>query len=43
MGRVMETREDRAGKQVHHLFKTPLWRSTLNLDTDGMLQATTIQ
>lgn len=31
------TRED-VGKQVPHLFKTPLWRSALNLDTDDMLR-----
>lgn len=39
----METREDGAGKHVHHVFKTPLWRSVLHLDTDEMLRPMSVQ
>lgn len=42
-GLLKETREERAGKPVHHVFKTPLWRSVLNLDTDEMLQPMSVQ
>lgn len=42
-GLLMETREDGAGKHVHHVFKTPLWRSVLNLDTDEMLRPMSVQ
>jgi hypothetical protein len=42
-GLLIETREDGAGKQVCHVFKTPLWRSALKLDTDDMLQPMSIQ
>jgi hypothetical protein len=28
---------------VHHVFKTPLWRSALKLDTDDMLRPVSIQ
>jgi hypothetical protein len=42
-GLLIETREDRGDEQVRHLFKTPLWRSALNLDTDSMLQPTPLQ
>jgi hypothetical protein len=35
---LVETREEHAGKHIHHVFKTPLWRSALRLDTDDMLQ-----
>ncbi|SLN77898.1 hypothetical protein [Roseisalinus antarcticus] len=42
-GLLIETDEERAGKHVHHIFKTPLWRSALNLDIDGMLQPVPVQ
>ena len=42
-GLLAETREDRAGKHVHHVFKTPLWRSAMRLDTDSMLQTVKVQ
>jgi hypothetical protein len=40
---LAETREVRDGKHVHHVFKTPLWRSVLKLDTDDMLQPLLVQ
>lgn len=42
-GLLEERREERAGKHVHHVFKTPLWRSALKLDTDGLLQPVIVQ
>ena len=42
-GLLVETREERAGKQVHYVFKTPLWRSALRLDTDKMLRPISVQ
>jgi len=42
-GLLAETREVRDGKHVHHVFKTPLWRSVLKLDTDDMLQPLLVQ
>ena len=42
-GLLVQTRESRDGKDVHHIFKTPLWRSALKLDTDGMLQPVPVQ
>lgn len=42
-GLLMETREERAGKHVHHVFKTPLWRSALKLGTDDMLHPISVQ
>jgi hypothetical protein len=42
-GLLIETREDGAGKQVCHVFKTPLWRSALKLDTDDMLKPMSVQ
>lgn len=42
-GLLVETREERGGKHVHHIFKTPLWRNALRLDTDDMLQPILIQ
>ncbi len=38
-GLLSETREDNKEKPVCHIFKTPLWRSSLNLDTDSMLRS----
>ena len=35
---LSETRQERDGKQVHHVFKTPLWRGALKLANDEMLQ-----
>ncbi|MFG6501523.1 hypothetical protein [Sulfitobacter sp. 1A15106] len=37
-GLLIETREDAVGKLAYQVFKTPLWRSTLNLDTDVLLR-----
>ncbi|MDP0929671.1 hypothetical protein Q0601_21005 [Paracoccus onubensis] len=37
-GLLIETREDGAGRQMRHVFKTPLWRSALKLDTDELLR-----
>jgi len=42
-GLLVQTHEERGGKHVHHVFKTPLWRSTLMLDTDDMLQPVSVQ
>lgn len=42
-GLLVETAEEREGKHLHHVFKTPLWRSALNLDTDGMLRPVLVQ
>lgn len=42
-GLLAETREDFEGKHIHHVFKTPLWRSAMTLDTDGMLQPVKVQ
>ena len=35
---VADAREAREGKRVLRVFNTPLWRSSLKLDTDGMVQ-----
>lgn len=42
-GLLMETREDGPGKHVCRVFKTPLWRSALKLDTDDMLRPIAVQ
>jgi hypothetical protein len=42
-GLLMETREDSVGQHVCHVFKTPLWRSALKLDTDDMLRPIAVQ
>ena len=42
-GLLIETCEDGAGIQVRHVFKTPLWRSALNLETDVMLRPMSVQ
>ncbi|SIS93181.1 hypothetical protein SAMN05878426_11817 [Phaeovulum vinaykumarii] len=42
-GLLTETRGVRDRKHVHHVFKTPLWRSALKLDTDDMLRPVSIQ
>jgi hypothetical protein len=36
-GLPAQTREERAGTDVHQVFKTPFWRSALQLDTGDML------
>lgn len=42
-GLLYETREDGEGKQLYHVFKTPLWRSVLNLDSNDMLRQVSLQ
>lgn len=42
-GLLVETREHSPGKHVCHVFKTPLWRSVLKLDTDAMLKPILVQ
>ncbi|WP_051108227.1 hypothetical protein [Yoonia vestfoldensis] len=42
-GLLVQTREEHDGKHVHHVFKTPLWRSAMRLDTDELLQPVSIQ
>lgn len=42
-GLLVETEERGATRSTHHVFKTPLWRSALRLDTDRMLQGTILQ
>jgi hypothetical protein len=42
-GLLVQTREERGAKHVHHVFKTPLWRSALKLDNDYMLQPVATQ
>lgn len=42
-GLLVQIREEREGKHVHHVFKTPLWRSALKLDTDNMLEPVSVQ
>ena len=42
-GLLVETRDDSPGKHVSHVFKTPLWRSALKLDTDNMLRPISVQ
>lgn len=42
-GLLGETGETRAGKHVYHVFKMPLWRNVLKLDTDDMLELAPLQ
>lgn len=42
-GFLIETNEDSSGKRVCHVFKTPLWRGALKLDTDEMLRPPSVQ
>jgi hypothetical protein len=37
-GLLVETRDESAVNHVCHVFKTPLWRSVLTLDTDNILR-----
>ncbi len=42
-GLLVQTRNLRDGKRIHHVFKTPLWRSAMKLDTDDTLRPVSIQ
>ena len=42
-GLIVETPDEQEGKLVHHVIKTPLWRSALKLDTDQMLTPTRVK
>jgi hypothetical protein len=42
-GLLVENRDDDAGKPVCYVFKTPLWRSSVNLETDSMLRPISVQ
>jgi hypothetical protein len=42
-GLLVQIREERDGIHVHNVFKTPLWRSALKLDTDDMLRPVSVQ
>ncbi|MGV8856885.1 MAG: hypothetical protein ACOH2L_19915 [Devosia sp.] len=42
-GLIVLIEDQHEGKHQHHVFKTPLWRSALKLDTDSMLQAIPVQ
>ena len=37
------THNEREGEHLHHVFKTPLWRSAMKLDTDNLLLPLTVQ
>lgn len=42
-GFLIESREDGPGNHVCHVFKSPLWRSVLKLDTNDMLRPISVQ
>jgi hypothetical protein len=42
-GLLVQTREEREQKNVYHVFKTPLCRIALKLDTDEMLRPFSVQ
>ena len=42
-GLLVQTREEREGKHVHHVFQTPLWRSALKLDNDDIMRPVAVQ
>lgn len=42
-GLIVLIAEERGGKHLRHVFKTPLWRRALKLDTDHMLQPIPVQ
>ena len=42
-GLLARTPEVREGMRGRHVFKTPLWRSALKLDTDAMLRPVSVQ
>jgi len=33
----------RDGNRIHHVFKAPLWRSVMKLDTDHLLRPLLVQ
>lgn len=43
VGLLVQTLEVRDGKRIHHVFKTPLWRSVMKLDTDDLLRPLLVQ
>ena len=42
-GLLVQTHDEREGEHVYHVFKTPLWRSAMKLDTDNLLLPLTVQ
>ena len=42
-GLLVETREEDGNKPLCHVFKTPLWRSSIKLETDNLLQPISVQ
>lgn len=42
-GLLVQNREERDGKHIHHVFKTPLWRSSMKLNTDHLLRPLAFQ
>ena len=42
-GLLVQTHDEREGEHVYHVFKTPLWRSAMKLDTDNLLLPLTDQ
>ena len=40
---VQQREETQQRRHTHHVFKTPLWRSALKLDTDHLLQPVNLQ
>lgn len=42
-GLLMQPREAQYGTTAREVFKTPLWRAALKLDTDQMLQPVLVQ
>lgn len=42
-GLLVQSVEKQDGKTLRHIFKTPLWRSCLDLDTNDMLQPIQVQ
>lgn len=42
-GLLVQTRKMRDGKRIHHVFKTPLWRSVMQFDTDYLLRPMLVQ
>ena len=42
-GLLVQTHDEREGEHLHHVFKTPLWRSAMKQDTDNLLLPLTVQ
>ena len=42
-GLLVPIAEEREGSQLRHVFKTPLWRSAMKMDTDHLLQPIAVQ